>query len=260
MGLLVRCAHPYRDLRRDQFDAVLGMVAGERPFEMTRAPMALVLWDRATGRIAPARSAAHVSVMCAGTIPESADYVVAIAGTNKRVGTVQSEFVDDCLRRGDVFVLGSSAWRMVGVERNRLQVEDAPGSTPTVPWWHGAVASRTVEVGRRVGRLRRDIAERLRDPDLVPWLRKEYHLCADGAAALVDYVREQHAAAGVVPVRLSGPTRRRTVGEARARYVWQSLRNHGGCGCGPVFVRADLPESPAPMTSHRLRHPKRGSR
>lgn len=108
--------------------------------------------------------------MNVGTIPETAEYEVAIAASNKRIGTVQSEFVDDCLRHGDVFVLGGSSWRVVGVRHSRLLVEGAPGATPTVSWWLGPVGSRTVEAGRRVGILQREMAARLDDPQLCEWL------------------------------------------------------------------------------------------
>ena len=54
---LVRRAFPYAALERPQFDAVLGMLAGEYPFEMVHAPIPLVLWDRMTGRITAHRGA-----------------------------------------------------------------------------------------------------------------------------------------------------------------------------------------------------------
>ena len=196
---LIRRAYPYCELSREHFDGVLGMLAGDHPFEMALAPRALVLWDRASGRLSATRSSAHVSAMCVGTISESAEYEVVIDGSRKRVGKVQSEFVDDCLRVGDVFVLGSSSWKVAGVRKNRLFVTEAPGSTPTVPWWLGPIEARTAEAGRRVGLLRRQIASRLGDRDPSRWLGEEYQLCADAAGALVDYVREQNAAAGVVP-------------------------------------------------------------
>jgi ATP-dependent Lhr-like helicase len=196
---LIRRAYPYRDLPRDQFDGVVTMLAGELPFEMSMAPRPLLMWDRLTDRLSASRSAAHVSVMCAGTIPESSEYDVFLASRNKKVGTLEGGFVDDCLRRGDVFVLGSSSWRVVGVRKNRLLVEDAPGSTPTVPWWLGPIASRTTEVGARVGELRREVASRLGESGLADWLQKHYHVGPHAAAAIIDYVREQQLSAGLVP-------------------------------------------------------------
>ncbi len=196
---LVRQAYPYTQLPREHFDSVLAMLSGEHGFEMARPPRELLLWDRASGRLSATRSSAHVSAMCVGTIPDTSQYDVVISTSSKRVGTVQSEFVDDCLRIGDVFVLGSSSWKVVGVRRNRLLVEEAPGSTPTVPWWHGPVEARTAEVGAKVGALRRGIDSRRDDPGLSDWLQREYHLCPYSAQALVQYVQEQRAAADLVP-------------------------------------------------------------
>lgn len=196
---LVRRSYPYAALRHDEFDAVLQMLAGERSFDLARPPRALLLWDRASGRLSPARGADMVAAMCVGTIPDTAEYDVLIEGTGKRVGRVHAEFVDDALRTGDVFVLGSTAWRVAGKRRNRLLVTPAPGTTPTVPWWQGPVVPRTAEVGREVGTLRRAVAARLDDAGLAPWLQREYCLDADAASALIDYVREQRAAVGLVP-------------------------------------------------------------
>jgi len=196
---LVRRSYPYADLPRDEFDAVLRMLAGDRFFDMARPPRPLLLWDRASGRVSPARGADMVAAMCVGTIPDTAEYEVLIEGTRKRVGRVHAEFVDDSLRTGDVFVLGSTAWKVAGKRRNQLLVTTAPGATPTVPWWLGPVVPRTEEVGREVGRLRRAIADRLGQPDLPAWLQRDYCLDADAARALVEYVHEQQAATGIVP-------------------------------------------------------------
>jgi|TARA_B100000315_G_scaffold43871_2_gene38827 ATP-dependent Lhr-like helicase len=196
---LVTQAYPYAELRREAFDAVIAMLAGDLSFEMTHPPIPLLLWDRVSGNLSPTRSAPNISFMCVGTIPENADYEVVIDSSKKRVGTVHSEFVDDNLRRGDVFVLGSSAWRVVGVRKNRLLVEQASAATPTVPWWLGDVVSRTFEVGTGVGVLRRLIAERLSDPKLPDLLKRDYYFDEHAAAAVIDYVREQHISSGLVP-------------------------------------------------------------
>ena len=196
---LIRQAYPYRELEREEFDRVLGMLAGDFPFEMTHPPRVFLHWDRTTGRLSATRGAKHVSSMNVGTISESSEYEVIIDGSKKRVGRVNAEFVDDSLRVGDVFVLGSTAWRVAGVRKNQILVEEAPGATPTVPWWSGPVQPRTIESGEFVGRLRREITERLESPELDGWLQEVYHLDPNAASAVSDYVREQLAAAGVVP-------------------------------------------------------------
>ena len=196
---LVRRAYPYADLTQEDFEAVLDMLAADYPFEMNRPPRSLVLWDRATGRLSSARGARSISAMCVGTIAETSEYDVIIEGSKKRIGRVQSEFVDQCLRTGDLFVLGSTCWKLMGFRRNQLLVQEAPGATPTVPWWSGPIEPRTVEVGEWIGQLREQIAERADDPDVSDWLQSEYRLCPHAAGALIDYIREQKLASGFVP-------------------------------------------------------------
>ena len=88
---------------------------------------------------------------------------------------------------------------MVGVRKKTVLVDEAPGAAPTVPWWMGPIESRSVEVGREVGRLRRRIAEQIGSPDLSTMLQSDCFLCPDAAAAVIAYMREQQAACGVVP-------------------------------------------------------------
>jgi ATP-dependent Lhr-like helicase len=196
---LLHHAYPYRNLPKSDYTDTLGMLAGECDLRMSHPPRALLLWDRVANRLSAARSAKQITSMCVGTIAESSEYEVVIEQTKRRVGRVQSEFVDDSLRTGDIFVLGSSSWRVLGKRRNQVLVEEAPGATPTVPWWTGPVESRSVEVGRGVGQLRAEIADRLDDPGLHDWLRETYMLDANAATAMIEYVREQQLAVECVP-------------------------------------------------------------
>ncbi|MBT4815339.1 MAG: hypothetical protein HON70_06550, partial [Lentisphaerae bacterium] len=196
---LLRRSYPYRALRRDCLEGVLRMLSGDLLQSMSRRPRPLVLWDHAGDRLTSARAAKLISAMNVGTIGETSEYEVVIEGTKKRVGKVQSEFADDQLRTGDIFVLGSTPWRVMGVHRNRILVKEAPGATPSVPWWTGPIPPRTVEAGEQVGRLRREVSQRLADPELLDWLEREYMMGPNAAKAAADYVREQKAAVDVVP-------------------------------------------------------------
>ncbi|HEY3186704.1 MAG TPA: hypothetical protein VGJ70_04485, partial [Solirubrobacteraceae bacterium] len=99
------------------------------------------------------------------------------------MGTLDEEFVTESLP-GDVFLLGSHAWRIAKVRADRVLVEDAQGMSPTIPFWKGEHPSRSYDLGVAVGRLRRDAAERLDAPDFAEWARLECGLDERATAAM----------------------------------------------------------------------------
>src|SRR5580658_10275196 len=70
---------------------------------------------------------------------------------------------------GDVFLLGTTSWRIRRVEKGRVRVEDAHGAAPSIPFWNGEAPGRTAELSAEVARLRADI---LATPD-PEWLLRD---------------------------------------------------------------------------------------
>src|SRR5262249_11929896 len=118
-----------------------------------------------------------------GTIPDSGLYDVYVAETDLKVGTLDEEFVTESLP-GDVFLLGSHAWKILKVRADRVLVEDAHGMSPTVPFWRGEHPSRSWELGVAVGRLRHDAAAELDRADFGEWAARECGCDARAASAL----------------------------------------------------------------------------
>jgi len=195
---LCRGSYCYRDLERESFDRVLGMLSGAFRFDMERDPYPRIQWDRVNDRLTPERGARVISFRSSGTIPDEADYDVYLVEKKTRLGILDEDFVDD-LRRGDIFVLGSSSWRVLGFRRNRVLVEDAQGRAPTVPFWHGHVRTRTADLGRLVGAFRGQMHEHMLAGDAEDWLRREYCVDENGVQALCEYFRQQQLIAGIVP-------------------------------------------------------------
>src|SRR2546425_563808 len=117
------------------------------------------------------------------TMPDAGLLDVFVADTDLKVGTLDEEFVTESLP-GDVFLLGSNAWRIMKVRADRVLVEDAHGMSPTIPFWRGEHPSRSWELGVGVGRLRRDASDRLDQPDFLDWAREECGLEPAAAGAL----------------------------------------------------------------------------
>jgi ATP-dependent Lhr-like helicase len=221
---LVRGAYPYHRLSRAAFEETLGMVSGKYPADLAADLEPRITWDRATGRITGTRGSRMTAVISGGTIPDRGLYTVHLPDRT-RLGELDEEFVHES-RVGDVFQLGSSTWRIATIEHDRVVVTPAPGSPARMPFWHGEFVSRSVELGRRVGTLRRELATTPRTPsggdvadsngtghtgdgdgddasagdERVDAAFAERHHCDVAAArTLRTYVAEQRVATGVVP-------------------------------------------------------------
>ncbi|MEK7385199.1 MAG: hypothetical protein AABZ83_02050, partial [candidate division NC10 bacterium] len=142
-----------------------------------------ILWDHVNDRLHARRGSRFLALTSGGTIPDAGLFDVFVADTDLKVGTLDEEFVTESLP-GDVFLLGSHAWRIAKVRADRVLVEDAQGMSPTIPFWKGEHPSRSWELGLAVGRLRRDAAERLDAPDFADWASRECGLDPRAASAM----------------------------------------------------------------------------
>ena len=196
---MVRRSWCFRRLDRRDYDRVLEMLCGYYPFAMEREPFPKIAWDQVNNVLSPERAARMIAFRASGTIPDVADYEVWLDAKSTKVGQLDEGFVED-LRTGDIFILGSTAWRVLGIRRNRVHVEDVYGLAPTIPHWGAARDSRTADLGRLVGRFRRTLAERMADGENpIPWLRRKLRVDPNGARSIYEYFREQRAVAADVP-------------------------------------------------------------
>ena len=195
---LARRAAPFASLAREAFDEIVAMLAegiGEGP---GGAPP-LIHRDRINGVVRGRRGARLAALNNGGVIPEMGDYRVVAEPEDIPVGTVNEDFAMESAA-GDIFLLGSTSWRIRRVEQSTVRVVDAHGAPPTVPFWLGEAPGRTIELSQEVGRLRREVAEGLDDEDaLVRRLREECALSETGARQLAAYVRATRDGLGLVP-------------------------------------------------------------
>lgn len=191
---LVRRAYPYHRLTRAAFDETLAMLAGKYPADLAAELEPRITWDRVTGRLAGSRASRMTAVISGGTIPDRGLYAVTLPDRT-RLGELDEEFVHES-RVGDVFQLGSATWRLAAIEHDRVIVIPAPGAPARVPFWHGEFMTRSVDLSRRVGQLRRELAAGdVSDADLAA----RYHCDDASVRSLRGYVTEQRAATGAVP-------------------------------------------------------------
>ncbi len=229
-----RHAAPYAALEREQYDAVLRMLA--EGYTSRHGPRAAYVHrDAVNGTLRGRRGAQLYAVTSGGTIPENADYTVVLEPQGLNIGTVNEDFAVESLA-GDVFQLGNASYRIMRVESGRVRVEDAQGQPPNIPFWLGEAPGRSDELSAGVARLRSEIERRLAvakttssvasDTDAfsgshdgiatvaeqtatvaldlepaITWLIEQTHLPEAAARQIVEYLARARQALGALPTQ-----------------------------------------------------------
>jgi ATP-dependent Lhr-like helicase len=167
------------------------MLSGKYPRERFAALAPKLVWDRATDRVTPLPGARLAALLDGGTIGDRGTFRAVLPDRKTAVGELDEEFVHET-KEGDVFLLGSRAWRAIEIGHSTVVVDEAHGQpAPRMPFWRGEGLGRTGALGERIGRLKRFVAERLDDPGLNDLLSARYATTPDAAAAIVGSVRRE---------------------------------------------------------------------
>jgi len=199
---VVRRAAPFSSLPQSALEATLDMLSGRYPSDEFAELRPRLIWDRVAGVLHARPGAQRLAVTSGGTIPDRGLFGVFLAGSEaetgpgRRVGELDEEMVYES-RVGDVFLLGSSSWRIEQITHDRVLVTPAPGQPGRMPYWHGDAPGRPLELGRALGAFLREVG-RLPPEDALARARAA-GLDAWGAANLVAYLAEQREATRHVP-------------------------------------------------------------
>ncbi len=192
-----RRAAPYFELSRPVFDATLDMLAGRYPSDLFAELRPRLVWDRQSGAIEARPGSRQIAIANAGTIPDRGLFRVSLPD-GSRVGELDEEMVYES-RVGDVFLLGSTAWRIQSIGPDRVEVTPAPGDpTAKMPFWHGDSLGRSLETGKRLGAFIREMSA-IEAPVREKTLIDRYGLDRLAASNLSAYLDEELEAAGVLP-------------------------------------------------------------
>ncbi len=210
---LIRRAYPFRDLTPAALEATLEMISGRYRFTATddladdtgktvrpgtlEALQPRVSWDRVHNRLLALPGSQHLALTSGGTIPDTGQYA-AVTDSGVRIGELDEEFIYE-RRIGDVFLLGTTAWRVDRIESDRVLVVPAQGEPGMIPFWRGESVGRSHDLGLAIGRLLRELIERLDSPDRIDWLQRECFLDGNAARSLCWHVNRQVLSAGCVP-------------------------------------------------------------
>jgi ATP-dependent Lhr-like helicase len=194
---LVRRAAPYRDLKREEFEAVVTMLSEGIATSRGRRG-AFLHRDQVHGRLRGRRGARLAAITNGGAIPDTAQYQVVVEPEGAVIGSLDEDFAVESMA-GDVFLLGTNSWRIRRVETGRVRVEDAHGASPTIPFWLGEAPGRTRELSREVSKLREELAAIQHTQ--AESLCHECGLDRRGFEQAAAYARAGAAALGAVPTQ-----------------------------------------------------------
>jgi ATP-dependent Lhr-like helicase len=199
---LMRRAGPFEGLARKDFDDVVELVSeGITTGRGKRA--AYVHRDRVNGRVKGRRGARLAALTSGGAIPELGDYRVVAEPDETFVGTVNEDWAIESMA-GDVFLLGTTSWRIKRVEPGTVRVVDAQGAPPSVPFWLGEAPGRTEELSTEVSDLRARVGEFLAASDADGarrWLRDECGIDHAASDTIVRYLGAGLVALGTLPTK-----------------------------------------------------------
>ncbi|MCW6010658.1 ATP-dependent helicase [Micromonospora sp. CPCC 205371] len=195
---LVRRAAPFAELPDSALHAVLDMLSGRYPSTAFAELRPRLVWDRAADVLTGRPGAQRLAVTSGGTIPDRGLFGVFLAGAERaaRVGELDEEMVYES-RVGDVFLLGSTSWRIEDITPDRVLVSPAPGAAARMPFWKGDQLGRPVELGRAIGaRLRALVKD---DDETAVAALRGAGLDEWAADNLMAYLREQRDATRALP-------------------------------------------------------------
>jgi len=189
----IKCAYPYKELTRIEFEKNLEYLSGKYSTLETRHVYAKIWWDEETGMIGKRGKLARVLYMTnLGTIPDESKVKVMI-GKNT-IGSLDEIFMER-MKPGDVFVLGGETYVFKYTRGMTLQVATAGNRPPTVPSWASETLPLSFDLANSIGDFRALMDEKFemkKSKDYIKDFIREYLYVDEKATnAIYEYFREQ---------------------------------------------------------------------
>ena len=196
LGRVLRRAANFEDLSDELLRNVLDLLAGRYPSDEFAELRPRIVWDRRADTVRGREGAGRLAIASGGTIPDRGLFgVFTLDG--RRVGELDEEMVYES-RRGEVFVLGATSWRIEDITLDRVEVSPAPGEPGKMPFWKGDKPGRPVELGQAIGAATRELAAQEHGV-ATERLRSAFGLDELAAENLTAYLEDQREATGAVP-------------------------------------------------------------
>jgi len=197
----IRKSYNYRNLSEEDFENVLKYLAGK--YELEDQNVYRKIWwnekEKLLGRSGKMTRVIYMTNI--GTIPDESGYDVQTRGDKNYVGTLDEEFLDR-LTKGDIFTLGGSTYQFSYAKGMKVFVDPKPQKQPTVPSWYSERLPLSFDLGMRISKFRREIAEQIemgaQDDSVLQWIMHNYYLDENTANSIYQYIKEQQKYSGKI--------------------------------------------------------------
>ncbi|MBJ6801904.1 DEAD/DEAH box helicase [Geomonas propionica] len=191
----LKCSYPYRNLTRQQFDLVIGMLEGKYADSHVPELRPRVTVDRLEETIVTRPALSMLVYLEGGTIPERGYYELRLKDTGAKIGELDEEFVWE-RKLGETFALGAQVWQITEISHSTVLVVPSRKPQQIIPFWRAEELDRDFFYSEKISSFLEWCESRLGGQDLVEELKRRHYMDEDAAGALESYLKLQREATG----------------------------------------------------------------
>jgi ATP-dependent Lhr-like helicase len=180
---IIKRSYPYRDLEKKDFLEVLKFLEALRLIWLNPTPSGYTVRRR--------KMSWQYYFENLSTIPNTTQYRIVSVIENEPIGLLDEGFVAEHGFTGERFVCSGRAWRIIQVEGNRVMVEPIEDIESAIPAWEGELIPVPFSIAQDVGKLRRYIADNLKNKNLSALLEDEYKIDKDSSDDMIKLIEKQ---------------------------------------------------------------------
>ena len=197
----LRTSYPYRNLSRQQFDLVAGMLEGKYADSHVPELRPRATIDRLEETISTRPGLSMLIYLEGGTIPERGYFELRLKESGAKIGELDEEFVWE-RKIGDTFSLGAQVWQITEITHSTVLVLPARKPQQIIPFWRAEELDRDFFYSEKIASFLESCDGRLGKESLVQDLRQHHFMDPGAAQALEAYlIRQRESSAAKLPHR-----------------------------------------------------------
>ena len=191
----LKTSYPYRNLSRQQFDLVVGMLEGKYADSHVPELRPRATIDRLAETISTRPGLSMVIFMEGGTIPERGYFELRLKETSAKIGELDEEFVWE-RKIGDTFSLGAQVWQITEITHSTVQVVPARKTQQIIPFWRAEELDRDFYYSEKIASFLESCNTTVEKDGLVRDMMERHFMDLGAAQALEAYLKRQKESTG----------------------------------------------------------------